>query len=47
MDDRKPAVTNINAILAKLRTDMTLTAPGWAFAAAAIVVLVLLGFALD
>lgn len=47
MQDEKSNPTSINTIIEKLKTDMTLTAPGWVFAVAGVAVLVLIGAALD
>ncbi|WP_300058174.1 hypothetical protein [uncultured Roseobacter sp.] len=47
MQDEKRPPTSIDTIVQKLKTDISLTAPGWVFAVAGIVVLVLIGAALD
>jgi hypothetical protein len=46
MEEKKQEI-HLNSLMTKLKTDVTLTAPAWAFGVAAVVVLVLLGVALD
>jgi hypothetical protein len=47
LEDRENKTIDLNRLVTKLKTDVTITAPAWAFAAAALVALVLLGVALD
>ncbi|MFQ6553362.1 hypothetical protein AAD018_013575 [Aestuariibius insulae] len=42
-----PADTNKTSLTTWMKSDLTITAPGWAYAAAGLVALVLLGVALD
>jgi hypothetical protein len=47
VEDQKAKKVHVNDIVEKLKTDVTVTAPAWAFVTAAILALVLLGVALD
>ena len=47
MEDPKTPALNRATVSHWLKKDITLTAPGWIYAAAAVVLLVLLGVALD
>ncbi len=47
MEDPKTPALNKSSVGNWLRNDVTVTAPGWAFALAAAVSIVLLGVALD
>ncbi|MCK0094757.1 hypothetical protein MWU60_04185 [Yoonia sp. F2084L] len=47
MEDHKTPALNTSTVTTWLKKDITFTAPGWVFAVAVMVLLVLLGVALD
>ncbi len=47
MEQQKPNSVTFQNISGKLKSDITITAPGWVYLAVAISALVLLGIALD
>ncbi len=44
---QEPGETDKNSVVGWLKSDLTVTAPGWAYVAAGLVALVLIGVALD
>lgn len=47
MQDQKPRVLNLNTLADRLRSEITVTAPGWVFAGSGLLAIVLLIAALD
>ncbi|WP_227267876.1 hypothetical protein [Roseobacter weihaiensis] len=47
MQDQKTTPLNLNTLMTRLKSEVSLTAPAWAFMLAGLVVLVMLGAALD
>lgn len=47
MQDQKTTSLNLNTVVTRLKSEVSLTAPAWAFVLAGLVVLVLVGTALD
>ncbi|MEM6341830.1 MAG: hypothetical protein AAF729_11850 [Pseudomonadota bacterium] len=47
MQDQKPRVLNLNTVADRLKSEITVTAPGWVFAGSGLLTIVLLIAALD
>lgn len=42
MEEQNQNALNLNSVLAKLKSNVTVTAPGWVFAAGAVLLLILI-----